>query len=123
MARTMDLEATRGDTWYWEFQVLQSDRSTPQDITGAQFRFTAKVNLADDDSAAVIVGTTASGACQVTNATSGIVTVKLPPIDTAAVTAPGTYQYDLQARDGAGDVWTVAQGRLKVYEDVSRTTP
>ena len=113
----------RGDTWYWQFTVLQPDRTTPQDITGAAFRFTAKDDLADADVEATVSGTTAGGECQVTDAANGLVTVKIDPAQTAGVSAPAVLEYDLQARDGAGDVWTVARGRLSVDEDVSLTAP
>ena len=119
----INLEATRGDTWYWQFDVTQPDKETPQDITGATFRFTVKNAITDADGAAVVVGTTGGGQCQVTDAADGIVKVKIAAASTASVTAPRTYVYDLQARDGAGDVWTVAKGKLTVKPDVSITIP
>ncbi len=123
MASVIDLEATRGDTWDWEFTVLQRDRVTPQDITGAQFRFTGKYDAADADVDAPIVGSTSGGQCQVTDASGGIVRVRITPAQTGGVSAPTNLRYDLQATDGAGNVWTVARGRIRVEADISLTQP
>lgn len=113
------LEAKRGDTWYWQFEITELDLETPQDITGATFRFTVKESVADADADAVALGTSAGGECQVTDGPSGVMSVKIPASATQDVT-PGRYAYDLQARDGAGDVWTPMWGTLVVLPDVSR---
>jgi hypothetical protein len=118
----LDLEAKRGDTWYWEFTVQQPSGEV-QDITGGTFRFTAKADIGDADGAAVVVGTTADGRCQVTDGPSGIVKVKIPASVTVDVAAPATLVWDLQARDSAGDVWTPFDGDLVVKPDVSITIP
>jgi hypothetical protein len=124
MTSVLNLKATRGDTWYWEFTVLQRDNETPQDITGASFRFTAKYKTSDADSSAPIVGTNSSGECQVIDAPNGILTVKIPPAQTALVAdAPTSLRYDLQATDGAGNVYTVSRGRIDVEADISLTQP
>jgi hypothetical protein len=115
------LEGRRGDTWYWLFELTLEDMETPRDITGAQFRFTVKEDTTDPDDEASVVGTTADGRCQVIDGPGGKVTVKIPPAATDV--APGHYLYDLQARDGAGDVWTPMYGALVVLPDVSRTSP
>ena len=124
MPTKINLEATRGDTWYWEFTVLQRDNKTPQDITGASFRFTGKYDRDDADVDAPIVGTTSGGQCQVTDAPNGVVEVKIPASQTGNVTgAPRALQYDLQAVDGGGNVYTVVHGRIDVKADISITAP
>jgi hypothetical protein len=123
MASTIDWQEIRGDTWAWEFTVLKPNKQDPQDITGAQFRLTAKYDPADFDGEAPIVGTSGSGQCQVTDGPAGIVEVIIPPSQTKLVTAPTTLRYDLQATDGAGNVWTVAKGRIVVEADISLVQP
>jgi len=118
-----ELRQRRGDTWKREFTVLQADEETPQDIAGATFRFTAKSNPDDADVDAVVVGTTGGGQCAITDAVNGVMVVTIDPADTAALSAPATLWFDLQAQDAGGDVWTVAWGKLIVDRDISITAP
>lgn len=118
-----ELRQRRGDTWKREFTVLQADEETPQDITGATFRFTAKSDPDDADGDAVVTGTTGDGRCAIIDAANGVMRVTIPPTVTETVTAPGVYHFDLQATDAGGDVWTVAWGRLIVDRDISITQP
>jgi hypothetical protein len=121
---TAPLELHRGDSAEWEFPVLKAD-GTAQDITGCSFRFTVKGRVDDLDDDAVISATTANGKCVITNAAAGLMEVRLVPADTdaLAVYPPTVLLWDLQVRDAASKVWTVASGKLLVRPDISRTAP
>lgn len=118
-----NLEGKRGDTWYWEFEILQADGETPQNITSATFRFTAKYRIGDGDGSAPIVGTSGGGQCVITGASTGKMTVQISKTATAAVDAPCSLEYDLQATDAGGLVWTPFEGRIDVSADVSVSQP
>ena len=117
------LQVIRGDSAEWEFAVLKAD-GTVQPLTGetVALRWMAKAKADDLDSAAKLTATTANGKCVITDATGGLCEVRLSPADTDTL-VPGVLLWDLQIRDAAGKVWTVADGKLLVVADISRTVP
>ena len=90
-------------------------------------RFTAKRDLADDDSAAIISKTLASGITITTNGgvgVDGVLTVAITQADTAAL--PTGYAvalvYDVRLYDAAGDGYPVAKGTLTVTPTATQAT-
>ena len=115
------LEITRGDTRTLDVTCFQPDGVTALDITGFDLWWTAKRTTGDPDPG-VMQKTTATGGIAVTGAASGLATVTIDPADTSAL--PGVTQlvWDLQARDPAGRIHTLASGTLTVLADVTRAT-
>lgn len=96
------------------------------DLTGATLRFTAKYRAGDLDVDSVITKTTGSGithAADQPGVGKGIATIALLPADTVDLAAPLVLIWDVQLRDAATLVQTVASGSLRVRADVSRTAP
>ena len=121
MSSTIPLEMIRGDDQTWEFTVTVDD--VPVDISGGLFRFTAKHEVDDDDADAVIVATSASSSCVITDAVNGVMEVRIPAAETAGLSRTERLWYDLQLYDQALKTHTVARGPLDVYADVSVTAP
>ena len=116
------LEMKRGDSHEWEFAVKKADGAV-QPITGASLRWTAKSRVDDLDAAAVLTATTANGKAVITDGAGGLCEVRLVPADTDTLSVPLTLLWDLQVRDASGNVRTVAEGKLLISADVSRTVP
>jgi hypothetical protein len=121
----IDLWMLRGDAAPWQFQVVQKDGTTPQDITGMSLRFVAKrrLSLADDDPG-VIVATVANGRLTVDSAVQGLVTLKLEPGDTSGLGVGMTgFEWNLQVTDALGKPQTPLYGTLVVRGDVAVMVP
>lgn len=112
------LTITRGDDV--TLDIFLTDKGQPVDLTGAQLWWTAKRRHIDLDSLAVIQKTLGAG-ITITQPTQGKAEVALVPNDTAALESIALW-WDLQGKDGAGKVRTLAAGRLVVEADVTRTT-
>lgn len=115
----MTLLMTRGDDV--TLDVIATDQGAPVDLTGAGVWWTAKRRHLDADDDAVIRKTVGAG-ITVTNPAGGLATVDLVPADTAGLGNSVALWWDLQVKDGAGKVRTLAAGRLVVNADVTRAT-
>lgn len=113
------LTMTRGDSTILDLVV--ADGGTPVDLTGVSMWWTAKRRHTDTDDQAVIAKTVGDGIA-VTNAPGGLATVTIDPDDTAGLDNSSALWWDLQVKDGAGKVRTLAAGRLVVNADVTRAT-
>lgn len=106
----------RGDTRVVNCTFLESDGSTPVDLTGGTAYFT--VNASADpsaDSSAVIQKTATS----FTDAEEGLHSFTLTHDDTDI--APGTYWYDAQFVDSLGNYLSSYRGKFIVQSDTTRT--
>ncbi len=120
-------EFTLGNTHRIEFTVSLNEED--QDLASwARFRFTAKVNLKDPDSAAVIALTDASQAGIVRldpgadPANLGKLQVTIPAVMTASLPNIRQALYaDLQGTDADGAVWTLERGTLILLARVTFT--
>jgi hypothetical protein len=112
-----NLDIYRGDDETITLTFVDKITGQPKNLTGSSFFFTAKINSSDPDSAAVILK-------KMTNYSdssgTGIAMVPLTHTDTAV--GLGTYVYDVQWVDAAGNVKTVLKGKLTVYDDVTKAT-
>jgi len=118
-----DREMWRGDSHIFDVRVLQSDGCTPQDITGWTAWFTAKEHTALQDSQATIrLGNVPPlTGIVLTSPTQGLMRVTVPP--SATINCPDTpfcLLYDVQVKDGAGNVFTIERGTLTIKPDVTR---
>jgi hypothetical protein len=118
------LSLTRGDTQSYTLTFKEAN-DTLYDISGWTVYFTLKENPDLPDSAASLQkiltagtnGTTGFG----TSGTSGIATISLFPSDTVNL-APGQYDFDIQVRTAAAEVYTVLKGKFDLEYDVSRAS-
>jgi hypothetical protein len=92
-----------------------------QDVTAwTQFWFTAKGTVVQPDNLATFQLTLGAGIV-VVNAHAGQLLATVPPIATRSQ-PDGVVRlvYDVQGKDGAGNIWTFQYGTLPIYPDVSR---
>lgn len=109
----------RGDSRQINLQVYRSDGVTPFDLTGCEIFFTVNANsdnTADNDSSAVIALKTSS----FSTPTSGQATLEITNAISQDI-APGTYYYDVQLKDGGGNISSLKQGQFLVIADVTRS--
>lgn len=114
------LEMFRGDSQKYTFSVKVNGAAPPGGIAGWTFWMTAKTDLNDPDVDAVF---------QVLNVDFTIedpdlaeVSVVILPTKTVdlPITADTTYLFDVQGKETAGAIHTLAFGTLKVRLDATR---
>lgn len=106
----------RGDTRQINLTFLQSDGTTPVDLSGGTAYFT--VNSSSDPSSDV-GASIAKSATVFTDATNGKHTFTLTHADTNI--AAGKYWYDAQFVDSVGGYLSAYRGEFIVQPDVTRT--
>lgn len=113
-----DLPAqARGDTWNLQF-LMQDVNGNALDVTGNQYWFTLKSDVAFIDSQAELqVGPISISSSE---AVQGIVNLSVAGALTTILT-PKTYNYDLQEVQTDQTVSTLLIGKVKVKADVTRT--
>lgn len=117
------LKMTRGDTPSWQGQVVDPDNSDlPKDITGCTLTFTAKRDVDDADSAAVIQKTVGNGITLPPGNHAGIFTLgPLLPADTQSLPNENIgLVFDIEMVLG-GNVSTVAKGVLYVDAEATQS--
>jgi len=114
------LEMSRGDSRRWNFAATQN--GAVYSLAGASLWFTAKKRITELDAVAVFQKTLGTG-ITVTDAANGLGYIELSPSDTSGLSAAKwNLEFDLQCRDSAGKIYTLAFGKLTVYPDVTITT-
>jgi len=106
-----DLFIIRGDTVSLPFTV-------DMDLTDCTVYFTAKStisNSADDSDAVMSVTVTDHN-----DPTNGVTTI--PLTSTTTNVTPGTYYYDIQIKDGDGNITSIPVRKLEVAGDITRRT-
>lgn len=106
----------RGDTRQINLTFLQSDGSTPVDLTGGTVYFTVNSSSDPSDDTGVAFQKTATS---FTDATAGEHTFTLTHSDTDIT--PATYWYDAQFKDPVGNYLSSYRGKFVVQSDVTRT--
>ena len=104
----------RGDDL--DFAVIFKEGDVLKDITGWTVFFTLKKRIDDDDDDAALK----KDITVHTNPTQGRTDVNLSAAETDALT--GLYHYDIQSKDGAGEIKTVIKGEINFIKDISRRT-
>lgn len=125
-----DISMYRGDTRTITetIQPLAADGTQvlgASGITGWSFWLTVKKDPGDADASAVFQKVPGSWTTNNPGnaTTAGVVTCTINPADTASL--PGyrsVLQFDVQAKDGSGNVFTIDRGTLTVDADVTVTT-
>ena len=108
----------RGDTHVIEFAVNQG--GVPTNLTGYSIWFTMKTNVTNTDSNASTIQKTIGSGITVLDAAAGTIKVTIAPNDTATINAETTYVCDLQIKSAGGDIFTVADGTIKISLDVTQ---
>lgn len=114
-APRQDFTLTEGDDDTFTVTYEDADGNA-QDITGWTFWLTVKESITDADSDAVIQKEVTSH----TDPTNGQTEFVVTQSDTADLR--GNYDYDMQRRDGNGDIVTFATGRLTFEREVTEAT-
>lgn len=111
------LEIVRGDDFDCTLTWTDS-AGTAINITGYTFYFTVKAAPDTDatDAAAVISHSWTSHSSPTTGVTHLTLT------DTQTNVTPGTYWYDIQAKDGSANISTIALGQVTILADITRRT-
>ena len=120
-----NLKMTRGDTKVVRVTVSHTTLP-PNGLAGYSFWFTAKNDVSDLDTDAVIKKVPADFTTVTVGddtTTDGVATCKILPTDTSSLADfPVPLFYDVQAEDGAGNVTTIASGTFTVSPDVTRAS-
>lgn len=106
----------RGDTRQINLTFLESDGSTPVNLTGGTVYFTVNSSSDPSDDTGVAFQKTATS---FTDATEGEHTFTLTHADTNIT--PGTYWYDAQFKDVSGNYLSSYRGKFIIQSDVTRT--
>jgi hypothetical protein len=106
----------RGDTRTVNLTFLQSDGSTPVNLTGGTVYFTVNSSSDPSDDTSVAFQKTATS---FTSATTGQHTFTLTHTNTNIT--PGTYWYDAQFVDSTGGYLSSYRGKFVVQSDTTRT--
>ncbi len=112
----MKIEIIRGDDVTLNFTI--DDNGDPLNITGYTAFLTVKKKVDNDaaDAAAIIKKMWSLH----TDPTIGTTEIKLTKTDTDKT--PGIYLFDLQLKNGAGDIITARYGEFVIYADITRRT-
>ena len=104
-----------GDTIFiqLDYRTAAKPNGAQIDLSGSSFRLYVKADVADVNSLVV-----KNNVDFTIGDTDFNIKVKLLPIDTS-VLGEGTFVYDLELTDAAGDVYTVAYGSIKLRMDVT----
>lgn len=121
MAITHNFNLVRGDSYEMTFEVKDRNEVVIN-MTGYTVWMTAKNYISDVDLSAVFQKTLSSG-ITLTNATLGQVRVVLSPTDTSSLGDVTSYlHYDIQMKNGSGQIFTIIKGVITVTPDITRST-
>jgi hypothetical protein len=107
-----NIDIYQGDDYSWGFEFTAND--VPIDITGWSIYLTAKRNITDPDSSAVIQKIVTSH----TDPVNGKSAMNLTHTETDAF-PEGILIYDIQIKTLAGEIHTIYKGQMKVSADVT----
>lgn len=105
------LEIKRGDSKSYTL-FFTDENSVPLDITGYTLFFTVKEKLDDVDTSAKISYTITT----FTSPTTGEAVINLTPSNTNLI---GSYLFDIQIKDTAGNITTILEGIINFSRDVT----
>lgn len=113
LTQNRNFTVKRNDTIKWTITVKQDGAAI--DITGWAFFFTVKASVDDADSAALIKVDWSSHS----DPTNGETVLTVPA---ASTNLTGEKVYDLQYKDGAGEIHTLLWGLMTFDKDVTLRT-
>ena len=107
-----DINRKRGDTYADQFTIRDSS-GAPVDLTGYTFLMTLDVSATPDTAANNLYQLTGT----IVDAAAG--QVEFAP-DEAHADLVGSFFYDVQMTDGAGRIRTIASGKYKYTQDITK---
>jgi len=110
---TIELARRRGDTFAHVFTITDG-AGAPIDITGHSFALTVDPSAAPADASANLFAITGA----IIDAPAG--KVSFAPDVAQADQTPGTYHYDVQMTDAGGRIRTIAAGKYKIVQDITK---
>jgi hypothetical protein len=117
-----NLAFNRGDTVLLDLALTVN--GVAEDLTGAVLFFTAKDEFTDADTVAPIrKNSSGIGGITIVSATGGTAQVTISPGDTSGLSGTEVFLfYDVQLKRSNGQIYTVAEGTICVYPDVTIST-
>ena len=109
----------RGDTRTVNLTFLESDGTTPLNLTGGTVYFTVNSSSDPSDDLSTAFQKTATDATPFTAPTTGQHTFTLTPIDTNI--DAGSYWYDAEFISSDGSKTSSFRGKFVVQSDITRT--
>jgi hypothetical protein len=119
---TTNFKITRGDTVTFQFDSKEWDGTASDLTTYTAVWFTIKRSKLDTDIQALVLKQLGAGVT-IDPSLSSRAHIRIESADTNALTVAGDsldLYYDLQTRDGAGDIHTPQLGILTVATDITR---
>ena len=108
----------RGDSRVLNIQVYNSDGVTPFNLTGCEVFFTLNTSSTPTDDGTDATAALKKSTSSFTAPTTGLATITLLNTDTQPL-VQGTYYYDIQLKDGSGNITSLAQNSWGVVDDVT----
>ncbi len=121
----MDIEIIRGDDEFIDI-TLATASGTAADLTNVDLWFTVKESLNDSDEHAVFQKSTGDATITISSPpTAGLAVVTVDAATTESLRArylDVPLHCDVQLKDGAGNIQTVASGTITILHDVTNAT-
>ena len=108
----------RGDTRTLSIQVYNSDGVTPFNLTGCSVYFTLNTSQTPTDDGSDTTAAIKKEITSISNPTSGLATITLTNSDTQPL-VQGQYYYDVQLKDGSGNITSLASNTFGIVDDIT----
>lgn len=110
----------RGDTRTLSIQINNSD-GTAYNLTGCTVFFTLNASKTPGEDATDSTAALKTSTSSFSTPSSGLATLTLTSTLTAAL-AEGTYYYDIQLKDGSGNITSLGRNTFRVIDDITTRT-
>jgi len=114
-----NINVFRGDSKTIE-KTLSDEDGVIVDLTGAELRFSVKLDRFLLDADALISKSSPSSGITITDATGGKFEVEIDAADTDLEIRD--FEYDIQLKDSGGKVTTIFTGVFTIEQDVTKTS-
>ena len=108
----------RGDSRVLNIQVYQSDGVTPFNLTGCTVYFTLNTSSTPTDDGTDATAALKTSTSSFSTPSNGLATITLTNSQTQSL-SPTTYYYDIQLKDGSGNITSLGQNTWQVIADIT----
>lgn len=115
------LKVDHNNSLEFTLELVDQNTGNPVDLTTASIWFTAKANLDDEDSAAVVQVTKADGGIIVSGIGHNVLTVRADHIASGLANESMTVDCDVKVQLPDNYAQCVAKGKLKIAPAVTRS--